>query len=772
MVACLLVAFYFSWRNYKEDWQLVDLLGHYQQVTDAATQIEFENVIRQLSMEPVPDLEKLMRTQTAESLEKIESIASYFPQDLQSHCLDFVRSATELKNSLRTSDPSEWRTAEITFRRESYQLSREIAHTLVLAGETRKLSSKLRKFATLKVTNDLMDRVTAVEKWHPEALADTEIAQSLIGAIKQNLGILSDELALDESKMSRVRRLARSKGLTLTQKDFSLEAPTPAALLAVTEYFRPQVHAAYTSLNDSLETTMAHWIERRRWISGLSLLLSISTIALGTKITRAVYQSIARPLEELATAAHRMEQGDLAIALDPYQTDEIGKVAHGFASLNTTVSKLDHEHKKLAEAVSGGDIGVRGDCEGLKGEWLLLVQGMNSLLDRLDAANAKVLQAQKMEVYAKMSGGIAHQFNNLLTVILGHVELQSDEDAAQAKALEPVVHAGHRAKSLVSQLQTLGMENRLQLKPISLTKALNQLDSCAQQILPADKISISIESTEDNAYVLSDSGTLQQSFMNLMFNARDALDNGGQVKVLIGTHILSEHDAPPEDWVKPGTFYAVEFRDNGPGIPSEILGRVFEPFFSTKDHGEGSGLGLSMIYGFARQCGGWTVVDSSVGQGASVTIYLPKTAAPQVLESPKAPTDGKPEVSGDKGTILLVEDDLLVCRLTQTMLRKLGYTVIEAHDGKEGLDALEKHHEELTLVVSDVLMPHLTGPEMIQSFQESRTLDCGVLFVTGYSADELPGQIGELGENFARLNKPFTLDGLQGKMSELLALSA
>ncbi len=762
---------YKAWQRVQEDDALADSVRAYRIATDAVAAVDWERRLSQLGA-AAAELPAQRRTDRA--LAELETMAGGLSATEAAAADGYLRGARQLVAAYRADEsPSEQATQ--TVRQDRYRLSRALAEAMVTKGEPRGKSSLLRRYASLKVTKELADRLALLWQRDSKWVRESPHGEELMATLRRNLGFLTNfygagEKLLGESDLQHLQQRSKEEALALTQGDIELGTVSEGALLVLTQFYQPALQKRYQKMDHAIRDQLLAWSGDRYRIIGSAVLISSVLLALGVIGTMAVYQSIARPLAALTEATAKMERGDLALRLETDSNDEIAAVARGFASLNETVSKLNAEFVKLEGAADRGDTQMRGDGEGLQGEWLRLLTGMNSTLDRLDRVNRRLRDTQKMEAYAKMSGGIAHQFNNLLTVIIGEVEMQQRQDASLVEPMRPVLQASERAKALVSQLRTLGSENGVALVPTPVAETLAIWATNARGALP-DKISLEVELPSEDCYVRGDPPTLRQVLSNLLANAREAIDDGGRVIIRVDQLEIASDDSRPEEWVKPGTYVRLRFQDDGHGVSPEALARVFEPFFSSKEHGEGSGLGLSMVYGFAKACGGWASMDSEEGIGTVVSLVFPSAEKPLPEEKPAA----SPVALGaedDPGTVLLVEDDMLVCRLTNAMLKKLGYTVIEAHDGKEGLEALKKHHGELRLVVSDVLMPHLTGPEMIQTFRESTELPCGVLFVTGYSADELPGQIGELGERFDRLNKPFSLDGLKSKMDHLIGLAS
>ena len=776
LTALIATVISFNSRNWQEamiDRQIESNLSEFSRLTDA---------IQSSELAYLSHIKKGDDSRRSELSERAEQLASELGKHTDTQQWDeqialYEETAKGLHDSFLRQDDIEIDRVLIEFRKSSYQLGRMIAEHLIILSNDRSYSDRIRHYVTLRVTNSLMDRVMSVQ---PEVLAGSEVGEALFASIRDNLGILTSlrkqsrsesDVQSEKEQLEAIRIRGEKQGLALTQEDVELSHATEGAIFLIGEFYSPIAQSLLRETEKTLFTQLRSQSKRTLLVIGVSLIGSLFSVILAFVLTRAVYQSIAPPLEELTKAAQRMEQGNLSSRLDASSGDEIGEVARGFKKLELTIEALENEFKKLEEAASSSNLQARGDITKFQGQWLVLINRMNRALDQLDVANSKLLDAQRMEVYAKMSGGIAHQFNNLLTVIIGNTELEIEASTNQRKNLDAIVQAGRRAQSLVAQLRALGSENGLQLGSVSLVNSLKQLEEVGQQLLP-DRIALDVLMPAKDVLVVTDKDTILQALTHLLLNARDALEEGGSVRVEVGMRKVQGGDSVP-DWVKPGVYGTIQFQDDGPGIAPDALPRVFEPFFTTKDLAASSGLGLSMVYGFTRQCGGWTAIDSKVGGGTQVTMHLPESTVSSEKDNIRPSVKGElVETSDQNRLVLLVEDDLLVRRLTHTMLKKLGYQVVEAQDGKEGLEALHEYHGQLSLIVSDVLMPHYTGPQMVAEFLKTETLECGVLFVTGFSANELPAQIAELGGHFDRLNKPFSASDLESKMNGLLALSS
>ncbi len=768
LLALILVINARQWQQAKTDRALKTNLEAFHLLADAIQQLELSHLSR-LAGGDVPAVPPASRR----NLEFIHRMPSW---SVQGEAL--LRAAASYESAATGADETVFAGALKDFRTKSYFLSRKMAEELAKLTESRRFSENIRHYLSLKITRDIMNRVRWADEHAPGVLIETEEGEALIGSVRRNLGFLTAMSSeggevpggqAEQERLAAVQERGETLGLTITQEDVALRQATPGALYLVKEYYQPKAEGILHQVEPIVWNQVQHWTRRTKILIGGSLAGSLIAILFAFVLTQSVYRSIVDPLKDLADAAGKMEHGEAVRNLDTRSRDEIGEVAKGFNSLTLITETLEDEFSTLAKAAQDGNLQIRGDTNRLHGQWGRLVNGMNRTLDQLEAAHAKLRNTQRMEVYAKMSGGIAHQFNNLLTVIIGNVELQQECEADPSQELETVLQAARRAQSLVAQLRTLGTERSVPPGSLSLHEALKQLGETAQQLLP-DKIQTQFISPPEDIVVTADGGTLQQAFAHLLNNVRDVLIDGGALVVEAKPYQLGEKETPPAAWAKPGGYAMIRFQDNGPGLSPVELAHVFEPFFTTKDPGSNSGLGLSMVYGFTKQCGGWCAIQSEPGKGTEVILYLPEAKVPVAHETEVSPVDVP--ASNAERKALLVEDDLLVCRLTHTMLKKLGYTVVEAHDGKEGLEALETHHQELSVIVSDVLMPHLTGPQMIKQFLRDQRLSCGVLFVTGYSAEELPAQMAELGGNFARLNKPFNLKDLESSLNDLVALPA
>jgi two-component system cell cycle sensor histidine kinase/response regulator CckA len=386
---------------------------------------------------------------------------------------------------------------------------------------------------------------------------------------------------------------------------------------------------------------------------------------------------------------------------------------------------------------------------------------------------AQFAQSQKMQAIGQLAGGVAHDFNNLLTAMIGFCDLllqrhkpgdQSFNDIMQIK------QNGNRAANLVRQLLAFSRQQTLQPKVLNLVDVLSELTNLLRRLIGAAQVRLDMIHGRDAGLVKVDQGQLEQVIINLVVNARDAMPQGGTIT--IRTHGVKQ-DKPAlrgQDEMPPGDYVAIEVADVGIGIPPENLTRIFEPFFSTKEVGSGTGLGLSTVYGIVRQTGGFIDVRSEVGKGSTFTVYLPlyKEDGKRVEAKPEEIRDDRPglDLTG-AGTILLVEDEDAVRVFSSRALRNKGYNVLEARSGEEALAVLAKEGgDKIDLTVTDVVMPQMDGPTLYKHIRE-KWPNMKVIFVSGYTEDRLREQFTS-GEVIYFLPKPFTLKQLAGKVKEVL----
>jgi two-component system cell cycle sensor histidine kinase/response regulator CckA len=475
-------------------------------------------------------------------------------------------------------------------------------------------------------------------------------------------------------------------------------------------------------------------------------------------------------------------------ALDALLTDGRGRLL-GRGLLDFIADDAHHEVQGRLAAISAGVLSARPLETRLKAPHEKTVALFVSRLETADGALAGLIlhfidlteqknlevqfaQSQKMQAVGQLAGGVAHDFNNLLTAMIGFCDLllmrfrpgdQSFADIMQIK------QNANRAANLVRQLLAFSRQQTLQPRVIRIGEVLSELSHLLNRLL-GENVELKMIHGRDLGPVRVDQGQLEQVIINLAVNARDAMTNGGTLTIRTLNVESKEPIQHALEIMPSGAYILIEVTDDGVGIPREIIGRIFEPFFSTKEIGSGTGLGLSTVYGIVKQTGGFIFVESAVGSGTKFSIYLPRhdeveagvTVRPVgELGEPLGPLD----LTGT-GTVLLVEDEDPVRMFSARALRNKGYTVLEAKSGEAAIKIIEEGVETIDLIITDVVMPRMDGPTMIKLVRE-KLPDMKVIFISGYTEDTFRKRLdNEHGIHF--LPKPFSLKQLATKTKEIM----
>jgi signal transduction histidine kinase/CheY-like chemotaxis protein len=377
----------------------------------------------------------------------------------------------------------------------------------------------------------------------------------------------------------------------------------------------------------------------------------------------------------------------------------------------------------------------------------------------------QVRQAQKMESVGRLAGGVAHDFNNLLTVITGYSELllqKIGKESPMHEEVEEIKRAGERAASLTQQLLAFSRKQIIEPKVVHLDHLVAEMHKMLTRLVGED-IALQATTGKSQGSVKVDPGQFQQILMNLVVNARDAMPDGGKIVIETANVDLDEGYCAVHPYVKPGRFVMVAVSDTGKGMSEEVKAHIFEPFYTTKERGSGTGLGLATTYGAVHQAGGSIEVYSEVGIGTTFRIYLPRIEEEAVKpEKVDRPTD----LPGGTETVLLVEDEDTLRTLCERILGDLGYQVMPARNGAEAIAVAQKNGERIDLLLTDVVMPGMSGRELATQLVLHHP-EMKVLFMSGYTDDAI-GKHGVLDEGVSFIGKPYTPSALARKVREVL----
>ncbi|HEX8872497.1 MAG TPA: ATP-binding protein [Candidatus Acidoferrum sp.] len=457
------------------------------------------------------------------------------------------------------------------------------------------------------------------------------------------------------------------------------------------------------------------------------LLLGVGLVALlaGCALIFLLSDTITRPLALLVEGVRALERGDFAYPLAASGHDELSELTRAFASTRTTLQKSKTQREEL---------------------------------------EGQLRQAQKMEALGRLAGGVAHDFNNLLTVIRGHSDLLLDRlqpaDALCANARQ-IQKTADRAASLTRQMLAFSRMQVLQPKVLDMNELIAELGKLLRRLIRED-IEFSLCLGDSLARVKADPGQLEQVLLNLTVNASDAMPRGGKLTLETQNVVVDHEYARTRPSVEPGTYVLVSVSDTGQGMDSATKARIFEPFFTTKDPGKGTGLGLATVYGVVKQSGGFIWVESMPGNGSRFEVYLPQTAereqpAPAVTESGERAVRRK--------TVLVVEDEREVRELACEFLKTAGYSVLTAEDGSEALEIVERLNKSIHVVLTDIVMPKMRGPELARRLTTVYP-HVKVVYMTGYLGQD--GEAEQYVQGACFLQKPFSRESVVAQVGNAL----
>ncbi len=453
--------------------------------------------------------------------------------------------------------------------------------------------------------------------------------------------------------------------------------------------------------------------------------LGIMAVLVGGTLVFVISDKFTRPLGQLVQGVRALEHGDSNYPLDVRGTDEVAHVARAFDRMRDTLKSNELQKQRLED---------------------------------------QLRQAQKMEAIGRLAGGVAHDFNNLLTVIKGHGDLMLDRlqpaDPLHVSAKQ-IDKAADRAASLTRQLLAFSRMQVLQPKVLDLNALISEMSSLLKRLIRED-ISFTFRAGESLGRVKADPGQIEQVAMNLTVNACDAMPKGGRLTVETENVTVDEAFAKIRPPMLPGRYVRLAVEDTGHGMDADTRARIFEPFFTTKELGKGTGLGLATVYGVVKQSGGCIWVESERGKGSRFEVYLP--VVHELEESPR-PEKTFTAPTHHSETVLIVEDEDAVRELAFEFMKSAGYTVLAARDGQEALAIVQRSSQAIRVLVTDVVMPDMRGPELAKRLKSLRA-DIRIVYMSGY-LEYNRGSAEFLADGFF-LQKPFTRETLVRKVNEAL----
>jgi len=500
------------------------------------------------------------------------------------------------------------------------------------------------------------------------------------------------------------------------------------------------------------------------------LMIGMFLFVMGVAGAFVLSRNITGPLYELTAGATAISRGDHSRRVNIDQKDEFGQLATAF---NAMVEKLRESQRELERKVQERT----AQLEEANHQLELLSESHAEKRnvaerERADAIEAlhntekQLVQSQKLEAVGRLAGGISHDFNNLLTVILGYTDISRrnlKEGDPLLRNLEEIGKASERAASLTRQLLAFSRKQVMQPKVFDMNTVVTDLNKMLRRMIGED-IELRVISQADLGNIKADPVQHEQVIMNLVVNARDAMPKGGKLSIETSDVYLDESYAREHVSVDPGEYVMLAISDTGCGMNEETRQHIFEPFFTTKDSGKGTGLGLSMVYGIVKQSGGNIWVYSEEGRGTTFKIYFPRVTAE--AEEYKRAGDAIEMPKGSE-TILLVEDAALVRTLAKQVLETAGYNVLEAGSAEAALTICEHiNGTRIDLLLTDVVMPGMSGNDMSKVLLK-RQPDMPVLYMSGYT-DEAIVQHGVLEAGINFLQKPFSPGALASKVREVL----
>jgi signal transduction histidine kinase len=454
---------------------------------------------------------------------------------------------------------------------------------------------------------------------------------------------------------------------------------------------------------------------------------------------------LSRPILQLNEMADRVAQGDLDARAEIYTGDELQALADAFNKMTESLQKARDEleirvEDRTADLQKSNALLKREISERRKSE-----QERAHLEDRLQ-------HSQKMEAVGQLTAGIAHNFNNMLVVVMGNMELAlMDAPAAIKPPMERAIGACQRAADMIRELMLFSRKESMETSVIEIEPVVSEAVEICRKTFNR-KIEFEFEPSQDMPPIMGDAVQIQQVLLNLLINARDAMESqtpaDGDMEIHISMELydLGSENLLSRPHILPGHYVRVEVEDTGPGMEGKVQERIFEPFFTTKDVGQGTGLGLATVYGIVQQHRGWIDVESEIGKGTKFILYLPAAEQAELL---RESLDDVDDIPGGNETILVIDDEDEIRQMLSKMLARQGYKVLEAPDGAQGLEVIRQNKKDIGLVLLDLSMPIMSGEQVLQELSVASP-EIRVVIITGYLGDRTEHE-GAL----ATVRKPF-----------------
>ncbi len=466
-----------------------------------------------------------------------------------------------------------------------------------------------------------------------------------------------------------------------------------------------------------------------------TVLLAFLCILVGSFLSFLVARRMSGPILQLNDITRQVASGDLTVKAEITTQDEIESLANSFNQMTDSL-RLARDELEIRVQERTSEL---SESNGLLKQEIAERKKAEELREKLES---DLRQMQKMEAVGQLTAGISHNFNNMLGIIIGNLELAEGQATGTVEQyIKRAANTSVAASDMIKDLMLFSRKAPIQIKPLSLFPVAREaVEICLRTF--DRKIEIDLEDFENLPLISGDSTQIQQIFLNLCINARDALESGNRPRISPRITVqgilnqLTDEDCQSRPGTTPGEYVRVTISDNGPGMDESTQQHIFEPFFTTKELGKGTGLGLTTVYGIVQQHTGWIEVDSRLGEGAEFHFFLPlasQQVSPANLPSPGSQTGGIE-------TILIVEDEEEIRNILTTLFSRNGYSVLVGEDGKEGLDVYQRKQEQIDLVLLDLSMPKMSGQEVLAGIRAMDT-QTDVIILTGHTANagEFPG---------------------------------